>query len=148
MPMFHPPARVFAVLVTLAAVTAPGCASRSSQRPSRPVPADSATMANMEGKSWEDVFAGRFPGVIATRAGNGALQIRIRGGSNSFYSSEEPLYVLDGTPLPDGSRGIFMLTPTDIERIEVLKNPSETAIYGIRGANGVVKITTKRPGRP
>lgn len=135
-----------ALALTLSATT--GCTSRGGQRPTRPVPADSASIANVEGKSWEDVFAGRFPGVIATRTGNGALQIRIRGGSNSFYSSEEPLYVVDGTPLPDGSRGILMLTPNDIERIEVLKNPNETAIYGIRGANGVVKVTTKRPGRP
>ena len=148
MPSSRQSARVVVALAALAALAAPGCASRSGQRPSRPVPLDSAAIANVEGKSWEDVFAGRFPGVIATRTGNGALQIRIRGGSNSFYSSEEPLYVVDGTPLPDGSRGILMLTPTDIERIEVLKNPNETAIYGIRGANGVVKITTKRPGRP
>ena len=148
MPSSRQFAPVFAALATLALSATTGCVSRGSQRPSRPVPADSASIANVEGKSWEDVFAGRFPGVIATRTGNGALQIRIRGGSNSFYSSEEPLYVVDGTPLPDGSRGILMLTPTDIERIEVLKNPNETAIYGIRGANGVVKITTKRPGRP
>lgn len=148
MPRSRQSPRVFVALATLALIATAGCASRGSQRPSRPVPADSASIANVDGKSWEDVFAGRFPGVIATRTGNGALQIRIRGGSNSFYASEEPLYVLDGTPLPDGSRGILMLTPTDIERIEVLKNPNETAIYGIRGSNGVVKITTKRPGRP
>jgi TonB-dependent SusC/RagA subfamily outer membrane receptor len=96
----------------------------------------------------EDLFAGRFPGVAVTRTTSGGLQIRIRGGSNTFYGSDEPLYVVDDTPLPAGSGGIVFLSPHDIQKIEVLKNPADVALYGIRGGNGVVKITTKRPGRP
>jgi TonB-dependent SusC/RagA subfamily outer membrane receptor len=94
----------------------------------------------------EDLFAGRFAGVTVSRTSGGGLQIRIRGGSNSFYGSEEPLYVVDDTPLPPGSGGIVLLSPNDVQKIEVLKNPADIAMYGVRGANGVVKITTKRPG--
>ncbi|MDQ3519406.1 MAG: TonB-dependent receptor plug domain-containing protein, partial [Gemmatimonadota bacterium] len=75
------------------------------------------------------------------------LQIRIRGGSNTFYGSDEPLFVVDDTPLPAGSGGIVFLNPNDIQKIEVLKNPADVGLYGIRGGNGVVKITTKKPGR-
>ncbi len=81
-------------------------------------------------------------------APNRGLQIRIRSGSNSFLLSSEPLFVVDDTPVPPFAGAIPFLNPYDIERIEVLKNPADVAIYGMRGANGVVRITTKRPGRP
>jgi TonB-dependent SusC/RagA subfamily outer membrane receptor len=126
------------------------CASNSNTRPTRPMSLearDTASIASTDGKSMEDLFAGKFPGVQVSRTANGGLQILIRGGANSFFAGEEPLYVLDDTPLAPGSRGIVYLNPSDIERIEVLKNPADVALYGIRGGNGVVKITTKRPGR-
>ena len=94
----------------------------------------------------EDLFAGRFPGVSVQRAEGGGLLILIRGGSNSFYGSSEPLYVVDDTPLGPGHNGIVFLNPNDIAKIEVLKNPSDVGIYGVRGGNGVIKITTKKPG--
>ena len=126
------------------------CASSSNTRPSRPMTldaADTASIANTDGKTMEDLFAGKFPGVQVSRTTNGGLQILIRGGSNSFFGGDEPLYIVDETPLPPGSRGIVFLNPSDIERIEVLKNPADVALYGIRGGNGVVKITTRRPGQ-
>ena len=107
--------------------------------------ADTSALANTEGKSMEDLFTGRFPGVTVARTEGGGLQIRIRGGSNSFYAGEEPLYVVDDVPLPPSSRGIVFLSPHDIEKIEVLKNPADVALYGMRGGNGVIKITTKKP---
>jgi TonB-dependent SusC/RagA subfamily outer membrane receptor len=55
---------------------------------------------------------------------------------------------VDETPISPGAGGIVFLNQYDIERIEVLKNPADVAIYGMRGANGVVRITTTRPGRP
>jgi TonB-dependent SusC/RagA subfamily outer membrane receptor len=61
-------------------------------------------------------------------------------GISSLNESTEPLYILDGMPY-DGP--INMINPNDIESIKVLKNASETAIYGIRGGNGVVVIETK-----
>ena len=74
------------------------------------------------------------------------ISIIIRG-NNSIQASNSPLYVVDGLPL-DGLTAD--LNPTDIETIEVLKDASSTAIYGSRGANGVLMITTKKgkEGRP
>lgn len=67
-------------------------------------------------------------------------QVRIRG-NRSINASNEPLYVLDGVPTVDA---IDQLNPNDIESIDVLKDASATAIYGNRGANGVIIITTKK----
>lgn len=66
--------------------------------------------------------------------------IRIRG-RRSFNASNDPLYVIDGIPIV---RGLNEINPAEIESMEVLKDASATAIYGSRGANGVVLITTKR----
>ncbi len=66
--------------------------------------------------------------------------IRIRG-RRSFNASNDPLYVIDGIPIV---RGLNEINPADIASMEVLKDASATAIYGSRGANGVVLITTKR----
>jgi TonB-dependent SusC/RagA subfamily outer membrane receptor len=119
-------------------------ATAAAPAPARP-PRDSTSVADIDGKTIENLFAGRFPGVTVTRGERGGLQIRIRGGNNSFYGSSEPLYIVDDTPLPDGTGGIVFLNPYDIQKIEVLKNPADTGLYGLRGANGVIKITTKRP---
>ena len=86
---------------------------------------------------------GRIPGVQVTQTDfspSGGLEIRIRG-TRSFQASNDPLYVVDGMPL---STGLSFLDPGDIESIDVLKDASATAIYGSRGANGVVIVTTKR----
>jgi TonB-dependent SusC/RagA subfamily outer membrane receptor len=100
-----------------------------------------------DGKTIENMLAAKFPGVAVSRAEDGGLHIRIRGGSNSFYGSSEPLYIVDDAPLDVGPKGILYLNPYDIERIEVLKNPEDIGIYGVRGSNGVIKITMKRPGK-
>jgi TonB-dependent SusC/RagA subfamily outer membrane receptor len=73
------------------------------------------------------------------RPGQG-ISVRVRG-RRSFSAGNEPLYVVDGIPL---AGGINDINPQDIESMEVLKDASATAIYGSRGANGVVIITTKR----
>jgi TonB-linked SusC/RagA family outer membrane protein len=105
---------------------------------------------------------GRLAGV-EVQSNDGApgagVSIQIRG-ANSFSSSSEPLYVIDGIPFTgastpaNGAQGtvdvgqtinpLATLNPNDIESIEVLKDASSTAIYGSRGANGVVLITTKK----
>lgn len=93
----------------------------------------------------EELLIGRFPGVHVRRTPSGGFSVRV-GGPNSFISNEEPLYIIDGTPVnvaPD--RGLYWLSPADVARIEVLKDPATTSMYGVRGANGVIKITTKRP---
>lgn len=109
--------------------------------------ADTSSVAIGGGKTIERLFAGRFAGVTVQPSSDGGLQIRIRGGASSYVAGEEPLYVVDGTPLPEGTGGIVHLNPYDIDKIEVLKNPADVGIYGVRGANGVVRITTLRPGR-
>jgi TonB-linked SusC/RagA family outer membrane protein len=78
----------------------------------------------------------------------GRSNVRIRGFS-SINSSNNPLYVVDGVMLPQGnqnqaSQAIDFINPNDIVSVEVLKDASSTAIYGARGANGVIMITTRR----
>ena len=80
-----------------------------------------------------DITSSQRPGTL------GSIMIR---GTRSLNASSEPLYVVDGVPLQSG--GIETLNPRDIEAIDILKDASSTAIYGSRGANGVVLITTKR----
>ena len=147
----HPvSSRAFAAIVILPLVLSTACASHGAKDTESPRPVyapDAATVGRTDGKSVEDLFAGRFAGVTVSQTASGGLQIRIRGGSTSFYGSDEPLFVVDGTPLTPGSGGIIYLEPSEIQKIEVLKNPADVAIYGIRGGNGVVKITTKRAGR-
>lgn len=72
-----------------------------------------------------------------------APTIRIRG-RRSITASNDPLFVIDGIPQTSGSAAINDINPQDIESMEVLKDAAATAIYGSRGANGVVIITTKR----
>lgn len=86
---------------------------------------------------------GLAPGVISTSGGGqpgSSATIQIRG-YGSIYASNDPLYVVDGVPY-DGS--ISAINPADIESMTVLKDASAGALYGARGANGVVMITTKR----
>ncbi len=77
-------------------------------------------------------------------APGGGIAVTIRGG-NSINASNEPLYVVDGFISDYGN----LINPNDIADIQILKDASATAIYGSRGANGVVLITTKKgtPGR-
>lgn len=93
----------------------------------------------------ENLLMARFPGVDISRGRDGALVIRIRG-TTSIVGSNEPLYVLDGVPILSGpGGGLTGINPYDIESIDVLKDPASTAMYGMRGANGVILIKTKRP---
>lgn len=105
---------------------------------------------------------GKLAGVNVTQndgAPGAGISLRIRG-SNSFLGGTEPLYVIDGVPFNNNNSGstpaglrddekqtvnaLSFLNPNDIESIDVLKDASATAIYGSRGANGVVLITTRK----
>lgn len=96
-------------------------------------------------------LSGRLPGVqVNTNSGRpgGRTTVRIRGFS-SINSSNNPLYVVDGVMLPQGtgdqfSNPIDFINPNDIVNVEVLKDASSTAIYGARGANGVILISTRK----
>lgn len=95
-------------------------------------------------KSFDQALAGRVAGVQVTtgdgQPGNVA-DIVIRG-AGSISQDNSPLYVIDG--FPTESSGANTISPSDIESIDILKDASATAIYGARGSNGVVLITTKR----
>jgi TonB-linked SusC/RagA family outer membrane protein len=101
-------------------------------------------------KSFDDALSGRVAGVqvVSPDGQPGASpNIVIRGG-NSVTQSNSPLYVVDGFPIENYNNNA--INPADIESIDILKDASSTAIYGARGANGVIMITTKRgkAGRP
>lgn len=101
--------------------------------------------------SAQDMLAGKVPGLSVTSDGGtpgGAATIRIRGGS-SLNASNSPLIVVDGVPLDNNGikgfpNGLGMINPQDIETFNVLKDASAAAIYGSRGSNGVIIITTKK----
>ncbi|MBT1708455.1 TonB-dependent receptor [Fulvivirgaceae bacterium PWU5] len=114
-----------------------GSVSSISSKEIRSVPVASLSQA----------LQGRAAGVQVMQSSNspgGGVTVRIRGG-NSIQGGNEPLYVVDGYPLYNESGPT--VSPNDIESMEILKDASATAIYGSRGANGVVIITTKR-GKP
>ncbi len=91
----------------------------------------------------EKLLEGRFSGVHVVRTPAGGFLIRIRGAS-TILGNKGPLYVVDGIPVEvDPQRGLDWLSPADIARIDVLKDAPETTMYGGRGANGVILITTK-----
>lgn len=89
-----------------------------------------------------DALSAKVPGLqVSSNSGapGGSMKVNIRG-INSISAGNDPLYVVDG--IIDGS--IELINPNDIESVDVLKDASSTAIYGVRGANGVIIITTKR----
>lgn len=124
-----------------------GCASNS--RRTTPVAAPMVTAQDIEnqpGVPIEQILEAKIPGIAVTRTADGGIAIQIRG-TNSFYANTFPLYVIDGVELAGGHGGALTgVNPYDIESIKVLKNPEDTGLYGVRGANGVIVITTKRPG--
>ncbi len=111
----------------------------------------SMTAADLEDRPLnriENAFSGEMAGVYAqtTTGEPGAeLSVRVRG-TGSINASNEPLYVVDGVPV-DNLRGI---NPADVQSLDVLKDASAAAIYGSRGSNGVVIVTTKKgkKGKP
>lgn len=118
-------------------------------------------LENIPVNSFESAMQGRASGVLIEK-GSGklgeAIKVRVRG-TSSISGNNQPLYVIDGIPITAEDQGITNNQPTnplsdinfsDIESVEVLKDAYATAIYGSRGSNGVVIITTKRgsTGRP
>ncbi len=89
----------------------------------------------------EGLLHGQIAGVTVLRRADGTLSVVMRGPS-SILGGNEPLFVIDGMPILHMERGVFM-NPHDILKIEVLKDADSKALYGARGANGVVLITTK-----
>ncbi len=117
--------------------------------PASAVPHSVMTSEDIErapGRSLEQLLMDRFPGVMVARTPDGGISVRIRGVS-SFMSDNQPLCMVDDVPV-DIAHGSSLraINPHDIASIEVVQDPAGTAMYGVRGANGVILIKTKRPG--
>jgi TonB-linked SusC/RagA family outer membrane protein len=115
-----------------------------------------ASVSSISAKDLKDIpinnvaeaLNGRLAGVTATTSEgspDATIRVRIRGGM-SISQSNDPLYIIDGVQVESG---LSSISPQDIQSIDVLKDAAATAIYGARGANGVIIITTKsgKPGR-
>ena len=115
-------------------------------------------LANAKETNVANALSGKVAGVFVSRPASGAAgssKVLIRG-NNSIRTNSQPLYVVDGLPIVNNSTesasqwggfdygdGISNINPDDIESMSVLKGPNATALYGQRGANGVILITTK-----
>jgi TonB-dependent SusC/RagA subfamily outer membrane receptor len=89
----------------------------------------------------------RLPGVSVSGQGEN-LKVRIRAQNNSFMLDSSPLFVLDGMALGNDFRALTgAININDVASISVLKNASETSMWGLRGANGVIVVKSKRPGQ-
>ncbi len=157
-----------AICYGLAAALAAGCGP-TSQRLERPAPQDevsvgygtqnrhdvtgavtsvSPTEAETRVQRIEQLLQARVPGLEVLPLRDGTYTLRIRGsqGLRGTIAEDEPLLVIDDVPVLAGAIGQILagLAPGDIRRIDVLKDASATSIYGSRGGNGVIIITTKR----
>jgi TonB-dependent SusC/RagA subfamily outer membrane receptor len=133
-----------AALCTSALIALAGCAG-TRQEPAGEL-ATAADTAKIEPA--DKIFQTSVPGLSVTRTSDGRIAVQLIQGPTSFYSSNTPLYLIDEVPIQPGPGGVLVgVNPHDIESIKVLKDPADTAIYGIRGANGVILISTKKPGK-
>ena len=132
-----------ALVPALLLLTACGSARPNADPASQGTSRTSEDWKGSSATTVEELFAGRFPGVQVFSA-NGGISVRVRGGS-SINGSNEPLYVVDGITIEPGPGGALIgINPQDVAKIEVLKDVGSTAIYGVRGANGVILITTRK----
>jgi len=110
------------------------------------VPAGSVATDRSHYQSVVDMLRGRVPGLEVIETSPGAIEVRIRGLNQSLQESgQQPLVVVDGVPSsrPAGE-ALLALDPRDVSSIEVLKDVSSTAVYGTRGANGVIIVRLVR----
>ena len=125
-----------------------GCARRPGTSPPTASASPVVTGEDLDrqpGQPIEQSLMGRFPGVTVSRTPDGGVSVRIRG-TTSIRGSSEPLYVIDGVEIQPGPGGSLTgINPHDIATIEVVKDPAGEAMYGVRGANGVIIIKMKRP---
>ena len=151
--MSPPSPRMLPLIAFAVAMTSCAHPSGTSEEPQQPAPSSSngtvtaADISQQPGKSIEELLAGRIAGVQVGRDETGAITVRVRGGS-SINGSNEPLYVIDGVSIQPGPGGSLAgINPNDIQSIQVLRDAMATAAYGVRGANGVIVIKMKKPGR-
>ena len=136
----------------IAVMASTGCRPLSA-RPEPPAPApesvSNGTVPRLEGDQTysriEELIEARSSGIQVIRRSDGSFSLRIRGVS-SPATRNDPLIVIDGASTADGlaSHALALVNPQDVSKIEVLKDAASTAFYGMRGANGVILITTRK----
>ncbi len=118
--------------------------------PASAVPHSVMTSEEIErapGRSLAQLLSDRFPGVTVTERSDGGLSVRIHG-VTSLMSNNQPLCMVDDVPVDiEHGASLRAINPHDIASIEVVQDPAGMAMYGVRGANGVIVIRTKRPGQ-
>jgi len=129
-----------------------GYQTQSKRAATAAVTSVSPTEADARVSRLEDLLQARVPGLEVLPLANGTYTLRIRGRHSIMGRSldDEPLLVIDDVPVPQGALGsaLAAMSPRDVGRIDVLKDAAAASIYGSRGANGVIIITTKRASLP
>ena len=137
-----------ALFVSILVAATGGCGSGQARGHSAVEPKSKPGEEQTELDPVVKVLQSRSPGVLITRTSTGDIAVQLIRGPTSFYSSSGPLYLLDDAPFPAGPGGALTgVNPYDIESIKALTRPEDIGIYGVRGANGVIVITTKKPGK-
>lgn len=135
------------LLVGFAAGCAHGGARSGDPPPGSRSIVTSEDLERSPGEPIENILMSKVSGIVVTRAPDGGIAIRIRGGS-SISGSNEPLYIINGIAFQPGPEGSLTgINPYDIASIEVLKDAAATSMYGVRGANGVIVIRLKQGRR-
>jgi len=133
----------FSLLLVGIAACASGPQTGQSAIARTPTPADDPSADGIV-----KVLRGSAPGLNITRTSNGEIAVQLMRGPSSFYSSNGPLYLVDDVPYTPGPGGALVgINPYDIASIKALTKPDEIAMYGVRGGNGVIVITLKKPGK-
>lgn len=139
------------VLLLLACTHGPSSGSQTAQPQPEPRTSNGAVIITADdiqrspGMSLEQLLLAHVPGMTMTRAADGHAVMHLRG-TNTILGEDEPLVVINGIALGPNAGGsnLTAIDPHEIERIEVLRDAAATALYGIRGANGVILITMKQ----
>jgi TonB-dependent SusC/RagA subfamily outer membrane receptor len=125
----------------LVLVSTLGCARRSGGADPKPIEPTAAVTRV------EELLIGKYAGVEVVKSNDGGYHVIIRG-TGSGAPGGQPLWVIDGSPIEvHSTQDLAWVNPGAVVKISVLKDPADLGIYGRRGANGVIVVTTKRPGR-
>ena len=136
-----------AVLGVLCAACGHPRAERAQPSAGIPLPRSATVQGVAPGeptpRTLDQMLAGKLSGVSVTPGPHGGIVVRMMG-PTSFAGNEGPLFLVDGTQVEVSREGgLPWINPVDVESITALRNPSDIAIYGVRGANGVIVIKTK-----
>ena len=121
-----------------------GCwSARTAASPARSTgPTVDLRAADQQSARIEEVLAGKVPGLVIDRRADGTFTVRIRGAAAA--SGGDPLILLDGIPMA-GPAGVALaeVDPQEVDRVRVIRDAASLSLYGVRGANGVIAITTR-----